>query len=122
MGYELSAERWSPVQSVEKILLSVVSMLAGNSVEIYLFHPHLIVSISSSVQNQTTRAEPMWTQRLCGARTGRSLIRLQIGSFGKLWDFPRRFCFDRFISTLQLFSSPSIPFGEDPGTGRAHKC
>ena len=29
MGYELSAERWSPVQSVEKILLSVVSMLAG---------------------------------------------------------------------------------------------
>lgn len=28
MGYELSAERWSPVQSVEKILLSVVSMLA----------------------------------------------------------------------------------------------
>eukprot|EP01135_Chromosphaera_perkinsii_P005429 Nk52_evm4s349 gene=Nk52_evmTU4s349 len=27
-GYELSSERWSPVQSVEKILLSVVSMLA----------------------------------------------------------------------------------------------
>lgn len=37
MGYELSAERWSPVQSVEKILLSVVSMLAGN-----LSHIHLI--------------------------------------------------------------------------------
>ena len=31
MGYESSAERWSPVQSVEKILLSVVSMLAGNT-------------------------------------------------------------------------------------------
>ncbi|XP_032833821.1 ubiquitin-conjugating enzyme E2 G2 isoform X1 [Petromyzon marinus] len=31
MGYESSAERWSPVQSVEKILLSVVSMLAGFS-------------------------------------------------------------------------------------------
>ncbi|CAH8651641.1 unnamed protein product [Schistosoma rodhaini] len=30
MGYESSVERWSPVQSVEKILLSVVSMLAGN--------------------------------------------------------------------------------------------
>lgn len=30
MGYETSAERWSPVQSVEKILLSVVSILAGN--------------------------------------------------------------------------------------------
>lgn len=29
MGYETSAERWSPVQSVEKILLSVVSILAG---------------------------------------------------------------------------------------------
>jgi len=28
MGYELSAERWSPVQSVEKVLLSVISMLA----------------------------------------------------------------------------------------------
>lgn len=28
MGYESSAERWSPVQSVEKILLSVLSMLA----------------------------------------------------------------------------------------------
>ncbi|RUS69390.1 hypothetical protein EGW08_022848 [Elysia chlorotica] len=28
MGYETSAERWSPVQSVEKILLSVVSMLS----------------------------------------------------------------------------------------------
>lgn len=27
-GYESSTERWSPVQSVEKILLSVVSMLA----------------------------------------------------------------------------------------------
>ena len=29
MGYETSAERWSPVQSIEKILLSVMSMLAG---------------------------------------------------------------------------------------------
>lgn len=27
--YESSSERWSPVQSVEKILLSVISMLAG---------------------------------------------------------------------------------------------
>ncbi|KAK6038023.1 ubiquitin--protein ligase [Cooperia oncophora] len=27
-GYESSSERWSPVQSIEKILLSVVSMLA----------------------------------------------------------------------------------------------
>ncbi|CAK9292117.1 unnamed protein product, partial [Gordionus sp. m RMFG-2023] len=29
MGYESSSERWSPVQSIEKILLSVISMLAG---------------------------------------------------------------------------------------------
>ena len=28
LGYEKSCERWSPVQSVEKILLSVISMLA----------------------------------------------------------------------------------------------
>jgi ubiquitin-conjugating enzyme E2 G2 len=28
-AYESSNERWSPVQSVEKILLSVISMLAG---------------------------------------------------------------------------------------------
>ena len=31
--YESSSERWSPVQSVEKILLSVVSMLAEPNVE-----------------------------------------------------------------------------------------
>ena len=36
MGYESSAERWSPVQSVEKILLSVVSMLAGEVTVIVL--------------------------------------------------------------------------------------
>lgn len=33
MGYESSAERWSPVQSVEKILLSVISMLAEPNIE-----------------------------------------------------------------------------------------
>ena len=31
--YESSSERWSPVQSVEKILLSVVSMLAEPNCE-----------------------------------------------------------------------------------------
>lgn len=36
MGYESSAERWSPVQSVEKILLSVVSMLAGEAAVSFL--------------------------------------------------------------------------------------
>ena len=38
MGYESSAERWSPVQSVEKILLSVVSMLAGT---VIIFSHHI---------------------------------------------------------------------------------
>ena len=42
MGYETSAERWSPVQSVEKILLSVVSMLAGKTLSEWV---HLNTSI-----------------------------------------------------------------------------
>lgn len=41
MGYETSAERWSPVQSVEKILLSVVSMLAGKLLGILAIKCHL---------------------------------------------------------------------------------
>ena len=36
LGYESPAERWSPVQSIEKILLSVISMLAGKTC-----HSHL---------------------------------------------------------------------------------
>ena len=31
--YESSAERWSPVQSIEKILLSVLSMLSEPNIE-----------------------------------------------------------------------------------------
>ena len=30
-GYEQASERWSPVQSVEKVILSVISMLSGTS-------------------------------------------------------------------------------------------
>ena len=30
--YEQASERWSPVQSVEKVILSVISMLAGTFV------------------------------------------------------------------------------------------
>ncbi len=33
LSYEHASERWSPVQSVEKILLSVVSMLAEPNIE-----------------------------------------------------------------------------------------
>jgi ubiquitin-protein ligase len=43
-GYETRAERWSPVQSVEKILLSVVSLLAGNRIHL---HDKLQASIFS---------------------------------------------------------------------------
>ncbi|XP_057553013.1 ubiquitin-conjugating enzyme E2 G2 isoform X1 [Hippopotamus amphibius kiboko] len=48
MGYESSAERWSPVQSVEKILLSV---------------------------SPTMKAGPMWTPPRCGGTTGSSFTR-----------------------------------------------
>jgi hypothetical protein len=34
--YEQASERWSPVQSVEKVLLSVISMLAGTSSMTYV--------------------------------------------------------------------------------------
>lgn len=40
--YEDSSERWSPVQSVEKILLSVLSMLGGN---VFLIISNLPTSI-----------------------------------------------------------------------------
>ena len=34
--YEQASERWSPVQSVEKVILSVISMLAGTSWPLFL--------------------------------------------------------------------------------------
>lgn len=39
-GYEQASERWSPVQSVEKVILSVISMLAGTpgSILVDLYH------------------------------------------------------------------------------------
>ena len=39
-GYEQASERWSPVQSVEKVILSVISMLAGTSgsMSVGLYH------------------------------------------------------------------------------------
>lgn len=54
MGYELSAERWSPVQSVEKILLSVVSMLAG---ECHDHRRHMVWDIYFCVYCRTQRRE-----------------------------------------------------------------
>ena len=52
-GYELSSERWSPVQSVEKILLSVVSMLAEPNDE---SGAHFEASVSCSI-NYRKRSE-----------------------------------------------------------------
>lgn len=34
--YEQASERWSPVQSVEKVILSVISMLAGEDVHFFV--------------------------------------------------------------------------------------
>lgn len=50
LGYELSAERWSPVQSVEKILLSVVSMLAGE-LAIKGVMPHIPPTLSHKLRS-----------------------------------------------------------------------
>ena len=54
LGYESSAERWSPVQSVEKILLSVISMLAepnpesGANVDASVSHViHIWIGVNS---------------------------------------------------------------------------
>ena len=46
-GYELASERWSPVQSVEKVILSVISMLAGASLS-YATHDITISDTNTS--------------------------------------------------------------------------
>uniref|UniRef100_A0AAQ4PUF6 UBC core domain-containing protein n=1 Tax=Gasterosteus aculeatus aculeatus TaxID=481459 RepID=A0AAQ4PUF6_GASAC len=60
MGYESSAERWSPVQSVEKILLSV---------------------------SPTMRVGPTWTPPRCGGMTGSSSTNWLRRWCGSLWVF-----------------------------------
>jgi ubiquitin-conjugating enzyme E2 G2 len=45
--YEQASERWSPVQSVEKVILSVISMLAGELNE-FISDDYMI---DSSAQN-----------------------------------------------------------------------
>lgn len=66
--YEQASERWSPVQSVEKVILSVISMLAG-----MLSSPPLsrtaLCSDGTHAQNQTWRAVPTSTAANCIART-----------------------------------------------------
>ena len=53
LGYETAAERWSPVQSIEKILLSVVSMLAGT---VLIVSHHGIICIQSIEPNDESGA------------------------------------------------------------------
>ncbi|CAH2243160.1 jg14200, partial [Pararge aegeria aegeria] len=48
-GYECSAERWSPVQSVEKILLSVISMLAVLEKTVQCCHNYAVTTLTSAV-------------------------------------------------------------------------
>jgi hypothetical protein len=59
--YEQASERWSPVQSVEKVLLSVISMLAGMSpFPIPKCDSALMLipfSLTNTYQNRTLRVE-----------------------------------------------------------------
>ena len=63
--YEKVEERWSPVQSVEKILISVMSMLAGTCADVTALCLHvsetarrlfLLVHYQLPTQSQTMRA------------------------------------------------------------------
>lgn len=102
MGYESSAERWSPVQSVEKILLSVVSMLAGTELILHdILHGfdwcsstrvlRLILScflpLFLSSQSRTMRAERTSTPLKCGVRTESSSTNSPRRSYVSLWAF-----------------------------------
>lgn len=84
MGYELSAERWSPVQSVEKILLSVVSMLAGKP------HPTKflamkITNVALYLQNQMMNLVQMLMQQSCGVINVNNLTKLRKVLYVKHW-------------------------------------
>lgn len=62
LGYESATERWSPVQSIEKILLSVVSMLAGKTQDFNLDQKQLTCGFFSVFfsKSQMMRVELMW--------------------------------------------------------------
>lgn len=53
--YEQASERWSPVQSVEKVILSVISMLAGESS--YSFDDTKTRSSRGWLKNPTSKVE-----------------------------------------------------------------
>lgn len=68
--YEQASERWSPVQSVEKVLLSVISMLAGTptSLATSIRKPWVLTHFR---QNRTWRVAPTLTVASCIAITNR---------------------------------------------------
>ena len=53
-GYEKAVERWSPAQSVEKILLSVISMLSEPNTE----SPANIEGMAGRVHKYAAHASP----------------------------------------------------------------
>ncbi|XP_046504248.1 ubiquitin-conjugating enzyme E2 G2 isoform X1 [Equus quagga] len=84
MGYESSAERWSPVQSVEKILLSVSPMM---------------------------KVEQMWMLPKCGGMTGSSFTRSPSRSYRSHWGSkasPTRACQHTPPSSFQCFFSGTL--------------
>lgn len=65
--YESASERWSPIQSVEKILISVMSMLAvWNLLRVCCGRPDY------DIRNPTMRALPMSKLQRCGENEGQS--------------------------------------------------
>lgn len=63
--YESASERWSPVQSVEKVILSVISMLAGTFLCLILQTKSALMS----EQSLTWRVVPTLTAASCTAIT-----------------------------------------------------
>ena len=56
--YEQASERWSPVQSVEKVILSVISMLAGKYLKkIKLRYKTFVIGMADQVVIQEPNLE-----------------------------------------------------------------
>jgi len=102
--YETSDERWSPVQSIEKILISVMSMLAEPNDEspanieaavcaLRLDHlpntpllsiPHYPISPNTVPLTLFHRLAP-WKRRKCGEAIRRATPRVSTEPSGGLW-------------------------------------
>lgn len=61
--YEQASERWSPVQSVEKVILSVISMLAGEQTTVFTIDGSN--SDHTTSKNQTSRVVRTLTAANC---------------------------------------------------------